>query len=111
MEVASPLTSLRPSPGGGGGLLLLGNNKKRACSPIQCSSDIVDGITDHHVTTHHHHHHHTAAASSKRRRFHAPSEIDALSADFSSHNLFFNSNKNASASSQQKSIFVTNGGR
>lgn len=98
MEVASPLTSLRPSPGGGGVL-----SNKRACSPAQllCPAD-VDGIPDNDRII--------ASQASKRRRFHAPSEIDSLSADFSSHTLFFNGSKNSMPSSQQKSIFAANGG-
>jgi hypothetical protein len=126
MEVASPLTSLRPSPGGaGGGLLLLSSNKKRACSPSsQCGIKDIDhnnhnNNNDHHmgtVTVSHHPH----VATSKRRRFHAPSDIDALSADFSSHNLFFNTtgsnhnnkmNTSITALSQPKSLFATNGGK
>jgi hypothetical protein len=101
MEVASPLTSLRPSPGGGGVVLL---SNKRACSPAQllCPSSTtdVDGIPDHM----------SSSQPSKRRRFHAPSEIDSLSADFSSHSLFFNSSRNTLPSSQQMSIFAANGG-
>lgn len=112
MEVASPFTSLRPSPGGG--VLLSSSssnnsNKRAACSsPSQLLlCPMEDGMI---TADHHHHHHHMAAAhASKRRRFHAPSEIDSLSAEFSSHTLFFN-NKNNAPSSQQKSIFATNGG-
>ena len=94
MEVASPLTSLRPSPGGGGVL-----SNKRSCSPAKLLD--VDGIPEDRII---------ASQASKRRRFHAPSEIDSLSADFSSQTVFFNSNKNNVPSSQQKGIFGTNGG-
>ena len=111
MEVASPFTSLRPSPGGGVLLSSSSNsnsNKRAACSsPSQL---LLCPMEDGMITSDHHHHHHMAAAhASKRRRFHAPSEIDSLSAEFSSHTLFFN-NKNNAPSSQQKSIFATNGG-
>lgn len=140
MEVASPLTTLPVglSPGGGGSdtNMLVGHhhhhhhhhnlNHKRSLSSyispsqqhqqqvvlmnddnhfnkVRETTDDID--SDDNVSDQYHH-------MSKRRRFHAPTEIDSLSRDFSSHTLFFN----GSASKQQqhqshhnKSIFATNG--
>jgi hypothetical protein len=127
MEVASPLTTLGPSPngaGGGGGV----RGNKRTCSPLQQQThiDMIDGGggDDPNNSSNP-----RMLMMNKRRRFHAPTEMDSLSADFSSHSIFFNNTNHANhhtngnnnnhlnhltpsqQQQQQKSHFATNGGK